>query len=61
MNHFEAIAAALPRYGLDGILLTGAANRYYASGLPSDAEGGIALVTTKGNFYFTDARYIEAA
>ena len=61
MNHFDAIAAALPRYGLDGILLTGAANRYYASGFPSDAEGGIALVTTKGNFYFTDSRYIEAA
>ena len=61
MNRFDAIAAALPRYELDGILLTSAANRFYATGFHSDEEGGIALVTTKGNFYFTDSRYIEAA
>ena len=61
MNRFDAIAAALPQYGLDGILLTGAANRFYATGFAADEEGGIALVTTKGNFFFTDSRYIEAA
>ena len=61
MNRFDAIAAALPEYGLDALLLTGAANRFYATGFHSDAEGGIALVTTAGNFFFTDSRYIEAA
>ena len=61
MNRFDAIAAALPRYGLDAILLTGAANRFYATGFACDEEGGIALVTTKGSFFFTDSRYIEAA
>ena len=61
MNRFDAIAAVLPQYGLDGILLTSAANRFYATGFHSDEEGGIALVTTKGSFYFTDSRYIEAA
>ena len=61
MNRFDKIAAALPQYGLDAILLTGAPNRYYATGFASDSEGGIALVTAKGNFFFTDSRYIEAA
>ena len=61
MSRFDAIAAVLPRYGLDAILLTGAANRFYATGFATDEEGGIALVTTKGSFFFTDSRYIEAA
>ena len=47
MSRFDAIAAALPAYGLDAILLTGAANRFYATGFATDEEGGIALVTTK--------------
>ncbi len=61
MNRFDAIAAALPQYGLDGILLTSAANRFYATGFHGDEESGIVLVTTQGNFFFTDSRYIEAA
>lgn len=61
MNHFDAIAAILPENNLDGILLTGEYNRFYASGLHSAGGDGIALVTTKGNFYFTDSRYIEIA
>ena len=61
MNRFDAVAAVLPNHGLDGILLTGAPNRFYATGFASDSEGGVALVTTKGNFFFTDSRYIEAA
>ena len=61
MNRFDAIAAVLPQHGLDGILLTGAPNRFYATGFASDSEGGIVLVTTRGNFFFTDSRYIEAA
>ena len=61
MNHFDKIAAALPAAGLDGVLLTGEYNRFYASGFATIGTDGVALVTTKGNFYFTDSRYIEAA
>ena len=61
MNHFKKIAEALPGAGLDGVLLTGEHNRFYASGFASMGSDGVALVTTKGNFYFTDSRYIEAA
>lgn len=61
MNHFDKIAAALPSAGLDGMLLTGEYNRFYASGFASTGADGVALVTQKGNFYFTDSRYIEAA
>ena len=61
MSRFDVIAAALSGYGLDAMLLTGAPNRFYASGFAADSEGGIALVTTAGNFFFTDSRYIEAA
>ena len=60
MNHFDKIAAALPAAGLDGVLLTGEHNRFYASGFASTGADGVALVTQKGNFYFTDSRYIEA-
>lgn len=61
MSRFTAIAALLDAYQLDGLLLTGAANRFYATGFASDSEGGVALVTKQGNFFFTDSRYIEAA
>ena len=41
MNHFDKIAAALPAAGLDGVLLTGEHNRFYASGFASHgADGG---------------------
>lgn len=61
MNHFDKIALALPAAGLDGVLLTGEYNRFYASGFATTGTDGVALVTTEGNFYFTDSRYIEAA
>ena len=61
MNHFASIAAALESYELDAMLLTGSANRFYATGFACDEEGGVALVTKQGNFFFTDSRYIEAA
>lgn len=61
MNHFAQIAARLDERGLDGMLLTGEANRFYASGFHSAGGDGIALVTRKKNFYFTDSRYTEAA
>lgn len=61
MNHWKEVAHALEENGLDAMLLTGAANRFYVTGFASDDEGGVALVTRKGNFFFTDARYMEAA
>ena len=61
MNHFDKIALALPAAGLDGVLLTGEYNRFYASGFATTGTDGVALVTTEGYFYFTDSRYIEAA
>ena len=56
MNHLEQIAAHLD--GLDAILLTSEANCYYATGFMGE---GIALVTRRGSWYFTDSRYTEAA
>ena len=56
MNHLEHIAAHLD--GLDAILLTSEANCYYATGFMGE---GIALVTRRGSWYFTDSRYTEAA
>ena len=61
MNHFQKIADRLEQYGLDAMLLTNEANRYYASGFHSSGTDGVALVTRKGNYYFTDSRYTEAA
>ena len=56
MNHLKRIAAHLD--GLDAMLLTSEANCYYATGFMGE---GIALVTRRGSWYFTDSRYTEAA
>ena len=56
MNHLKRIAAHLDE--LDAMLLTGEANCYYAAGFMGE---GIALVTRRGSWYFTDSRYTEAA
>ena len=56
MNHLEHIAAHLDE--LDAMLLTSEANCYYATGFMGE---GIALVTCRGSWYFTDCRYTEAA
>lgn len=61
MNRFEKIAARLEDFGLDAMLLTGEANRFYASGFRSSGGDGAALVTREKSYYFTDARYTEAA
>lgn len=61
MNHFRQITEKLNAYALDGMLLTGEANRFYASGFHSIATDGVALVTRGKSYYFTDSRYIEAA
>ena len=61
MDHFRQIAARLEERGLDAMLLTEEADRFYASGFHSAGGDGAALVTRDGAYYFTDARYIEAA
>ena len=61
MNHFAKIAESLETQGLDAMLLTCEANRFYASGFHSSGTDGIALVTRRHNYYFTDNRYTEAA
>ena len=61
MNHFAAIRAQLDRYGIDAMLLTNEANRFYASGFHSIGTDGVALVTKDKAYYWTDSRYIEAA
>ena len=61
MNHFQQIAAKLPDYHIDAMLLTHQANRFYASGFFSSGTDGAALVTADKAYYFTDSRYTEAA
>ncbi|MCR5826115.1 MAG: Xaa-Pro peptidase family protein [Oscillospiraceae bacterium] len=61
MNHFAAIRAQLDRCGVDAMLLTNEANRFYASGFHSTGTDGVAFVTKKNAYYWTDSRYIEAA
>ena len=61
MDHFAAIAALLEENGLDAMLLTEEANRFYATGFHSIGTDGCALVCRGKNYYFTDSRYTEAA
>ena len=61
MDHFAAIAALLEENGLDAMLLTEEANRFYATGFHSIGTDGCALVCRGKNYYFTDSRYPEAA
>ena len=58
MNHIQKIAAALPEYGLDAMLITSEAGERYAIGFHGE---GTLLVTREGGHYTTDGRYIEAA
>ena len=61
MNHFRQIAEKLDAFGIDAMLLTCEANRFYASGFHSAGTDGVALVTRRKAYYFTDSRYTEAA
>lgn len=58
-NRIYQIAKMLPEAGLDGILLTSRANRFYATGF--DSADGVAVITKNKSFFFIDSRYIEAA
>ncbi len=61
MDHFAEIRKKLDDYGVDAMLLTCEANRFYASGFRSSGTDGVALVTKDQTYYWTDSRYIEAA
>ncbi len=58
MNHIQQIAAALPEYELDAMLIVSAPGERYAVGFEGE---GLVLVTQSSCHYFTDSRYIEAA
>ena len=58
MNHIAQIAARLPEYGLDAMLITSQPGERYALGFHGE---GLLLVTREGGHYTTDGRYIEAA
>lgn len=58
MNHLKQIAAKLPDYRLDALLITSEPGEYYATGFHGE---GYVLVTPHKNYYTTDSRYIEAA
>lgn len=57
MNHLKKIAAKLPEYGLDAMLITSEPGEFYAIGFHGE---GVTLVTAGASYYFTDSRYIEA-
>jgi len=59
MSRFDKIAAKLPEYGLDAMMITSAPNRLYANEFPSSA--GTTIVTAQASYFFVDSRYIEAA
>ena len=58
MNHLKEIAAKLPDYGLDAMMITSESGERYALGFYGE---GLLLVTAEGCHYTTDGRYIEAA
>ena len=58
MNHLAQIAAKLPEYELDAMLITSEPGERYALGFHGE---GLVLVTKNGTHYSTDGRYIEAA
>lgn len=58
MDHIKQIAAKLPEYGLDAMLVTSTPGERYAMGFRGE---GLALISREDCWYFTDSRYIEAA
>lgn len=58
VNHLEKIAAQLPKYDLDAMLIVSEPGERYAVGFSGE---GVVLVTEDGAQYSTDGRYIEAA
>ena len=58
MNHLKQIAAKLPEYNLDAMLITSGPSEFYAIGFHGE---GVVVVTPEQSYYYTDSRYIESA
>ena len=61
MNHLKEISAKLADYGIDAMMLTHQANRFYASGVDATGTDALCVVTRSKHYYITDSRYIEDA
>ena len=59
MNNIEKIRQAIPEYECGAMLVSGAANRLYATGFASSA--GALLVSGHDAWFLVDSRYVEAA
>ena len=59
MNNIKRIQDALTNHDCDAMLISSPVNRLFATGFSSSA--GMFLVTANDAWFFTDARYIEAA
>jgi len=59
MNNIERIRQALPKYKCSAMLVSGAADRLFATGFASSA--GALLVSEHDAWFFVDSRYVEAA
>ncbi len=63
----DRVRRALKKHGLDGLVITHAANRYYLSGFElhdpqCNESAGLLLLTAAGtDWLITDSRYLEAA
>lgn len=62
----DRVRAALDDHGVDALLVTSAANRYYLSGFElhdpqCNESAGAVLVTRKDDWLLTDSRYLDAA
>lgn len=58
MNHIPQIAALLPEFGLDAMLITGNINMQYAIG--QVVFSGAVLVSADGGLYITDGAPVDA-
>lgn len=58
MNHLKQIAAKLPEYKIDAMLVSSEPGEFYAVDLHGE---GYAIVTPTAARYITDSRYIEVA
>lgn len=58
-NNAAKLAGLLTKCGVDALLITSYANRFYATGFPSSA--GTAVILPDKQVFMTDSRYIEAA
>ena len=62
MNHFKQIRNRMEEKGLDALIITSEANRFYASAFhTTGADDALVIITKKKNYLITDSRYTEAA